>query len=66
MTTIREDLTDRTLWAEFARNSGRAFRLMLRQDWFGLSMLALLTLFILGMASSQRMQISRNSAPMKG
>ncbi len=48
MSTIREDLTDPTLWAESARNSRRAFNYMLRQDWFGISMLALLTIFILG------------------
>lgn len=48
MATIRQDLTDRTLWSEFLRNSGRSFGYMLRQNWFGLSMLVLLIMFILG------------------
>lgn len=48
MATVSRELLDRSLWDEFLRNSRRAFGTMLRQDWFGLSMLVLLVLFILG------------------
>lgn len=42
------DLRDGEMWAEFRRNSRRSFAYMMRQQWFGLSMLVLLFLFILG------------------
>lgn len=48
MTTLRQELSDRNLWREFFGNSRRSFAYMLRQDWFGISMLLLLIVFILG------------------
>jgi len=42
------DLRDGQMWAEFRQNSFRSFRYMLGQNWFGISMLLLLILFILG------------------
>lgn len=48
MATIKQDLGDRDMWASFFRNSLRSFSYMLRQHWFGISMLVLLVFFILG------------------
>ena len=42
------DLRDTNMWTEFRRNSLRSIRYMLRQQWFGLSMLVLMIMFILG------------------
>ena len=36
------------LWSVFRRNTVRSFTVMLRQRWFGISMLLLLTAFIMG------------------
>jgi len=48
MATIRRESAEPGLWGAFLENSRRSFGMMLRQDWFGMSMLALLALFILG------------------
>ncbi len=42
------ELRDPTLWGEFRRNSAKSFGMMMRQNWFGLSMFVLLVMFILG------------------
>lgn len=42
------DLRDANMWAEFRQNSLRSFVLMLRQQWFGISMFLIMVLFILG------------------
>jgi hypothetical protein len=48
MTSIPQELRDRELWSAFFTNTRRSYRFMMRQDWFGLSMLALLILFVVG------------------